>query len=36
VKVRDKEGNVRRTIRKTNFDVYFVVTPNQVLVLRTD
>lgn len=36
VKVRDKEGNVRRTIRKTNFDVYLVVTPNQVLVLRTD
>ncbi len=36
MKVRDKEGNVRRTIRKTNFEVYLVVTPNSVLVLRAD
>lgn len=32
----DKEGSVHRTIRKQNFDIYFVVTPNSILVLRAD
>lgn len=35
-RVKDKEGMVRRTIQKKNFDIYLVVTPHNILVLRLD
>lgn len=35
-RVKDKEGLVRRTIQKRNIDIYLIVTPHNILVLRLD
>ena len=36
VTIKDQEGNRRQTIRKKNFDVFLIVTPAHLLILRIE
>lgn len=36
VKVKDKQGNTRKTVRKSSVEIFIVITENILLVLKPD